>query len=575
MPSHKPIIYQLLTRLFGNTTPTCTPGGSMEQNGTGKLNDITDAVIAGIADLHVTHIWLTGVLEHSHCADYTAYGIKTDNPHVVKGKAGSPYAITDYYDIDPDLAVNVPERMAEFEACVKRIHKAGLKVIIDFVPNHVAREYHSDCAPERFGDFGRDDDNTKGFAPNNNFYYLPGQQFHPDAYMGTGADAYVEYPAKASGNDCFTASPGVNDWYDTVKLNYGVDYHTGQRHFDPIPDTWHRMLDILHYWCAKGVDGFRCDMVHMVPVEFWHWAIAQVKRDYPGVQFIAEIYEPHLYDSYINYGGFDYLYDKVGLYDTLRAVQTGVASTQDITRAWQAIGELAPKMLNFLENHDEQRFASPQYAGDAAKALPSLVVSSLISPAPMMIYFGQELGEPGTDAEGYSGQDGRTTIFDYWSVASVRRWLADITNESALTMRERAIREIYKKVLEITASSEAFATGRFFDLMYVNMDAPGVNPHRHYLFMRASGGDAYLVTANFSAESADMFVNIPGAAIDYLQLTTGRLQAADLMTGSQRDIDLTATEPVNIYLPGYSAAVIKLQPAVQPKPKRKRAQVKS
>lgn len=310
----KPIIYQLLPRLFTNYNDRCVPSGTIEQNGSGKLNDITPEVLESIASLGITHVWYTGVIEHAHCPDYSAYGITPDNPHVVKGQAGSPYAISDYYDIDPDIAVDVPRRMEEFEALVKRTHRAGMKVIIDFVPNHVARRYHSDVAPKGApADFGANDDNSKYFARDNNFYYIPRQLFAPRVDMGSGKNAYIEFPAKASGNDCFTAFPGPNDWYETVKLNYGVDYGDGTRHFTPTPSTWFKMLHILRFWASKGVDGFRCDMAHMVPVEFWEWAIPKVRATYPSVIFIAEIYDTALYREYIFRGRFDYLYDKVNL----------------------------------------------------------------------------------------------------------------------------------------------------------------------------------------------------------------------------------------------------------------------
>lgn len=328
----KPIIYQLLPRLFTNYNENCIPAGTIEQNGSGKLNAITPKIISEIKSLGATHIWLTGVIEHAHCPDYTAYGIRRDNPHIVKGQAGSPYAIKDYYDIDPDLAEDVPARMAEFEALLGRIHKAGMKVIIDFVPNHVARQYHSDSRPEGApDDLGAGDDTTKFFSPTNNFYYIPNQKFSPHVNLGHGADEYVEFPAKATGNDCFTAFPGVNDWYETVKLNYGLDYGDGSRHFTPVPDTWMKMLHILLFWASKGVDGFRCDMAHMVPVEFWEWAIRMVKAEYPDIIFIAEIYDVGLYHDYICRGGFDLLYDKVNLYDTLRAIQTSGYSAARIT----------------------------------------------------------------------------------------------------------------------------------------------------------------------------------------------------------------------------------------------------
>lgn len=559
MTSTKPIIYQLLPRLFTNYCETPAVNGTLEQNGSGKLNAINDTILSEIRALGATHVWYTGVIEHSHDADYTAYGIPRDNPHVVKGHAGSPYAITDYYDIDPDLAEDVPARMAEFEALVARTHKAGMKVIIDFVPNHVAREYRSDAKPAGIEDLGAADNREMFFSPDNNFYYITRQLFAPHVDMGHGADAYVEFPAKASGNDCFTAFPGVNDWYDTVKLNYGYDPGDRSRHFDPVPDTWLKMLHILRYWAAKGIDGFRCDMVHMVPLEFWAWAIPQVKERWPEVIFIAEIYDVGLYRPFIEQGGFDYLYDKVNLYDTLRAIETQNHSAATLTNCWQTVEGIGAHMLNFLENHDEQRFASPFYAGDAARVVPSLVVAATMGTGPMMIYFGQELGEPGADAEGYSGLDGRTTIFDYWSVASVRRWLNRGDCRGSLRPDQKALRDLYSRILRLAATEPAIAEGGFFDLMYVNYTNPRLNPHRHYVYLRHKDDDILLIAVNFGDEQADIAVNIPAHAFNTLDTPQGTDPGArELLTGATAPMTLSASEPAELTVPAHGAAIWRL-----------------
>lgn len=559
MTSTKPIIYQLLPRLFTNYCETPAVNGTLEQNGSGKLNAINDTILSEIRALGATHVWYTGVIEHSHDADYSAYGIPRDNPHVVKGHAGSPYAITDYYDIDPDLAEDVPARMAEFEALVGRTHRAGMKVIIDFVPNHVAREYRSDAKPAGIEDLGAADNREMFFSPDNNFYYITRQLFAPHVDMGSGADAYVEFPAKASGNDCFTAFPGVNDWYDTVKLNYGYDPGDRSRHFDPVPDTWLKMLHILRYWAAKGIDGFRCDMVHMVPLEFWAWAIPQVKERWPEVIFIAEIYDVALYRPFIEQGGFDYLYDKVNLYDTLRAIETQNHSAATLTNCWQTVEGIGAHMLNFLENHDEQRFASPFYAGDAARVVPSLVVAATMGTGPMMIYFGQELGEPGADAEGYSGLDGRTTIFDYWSVASVRRWLNRGDCRGSLRPGQKTLRDLYGRILRLAATEPAIAEGGFFDLMYVNYTNTRLNPHRHYVYLRHKDDDILLIAVNFGDEQADIAVNIPAHAFNTLDTPQGTdPKARELLTGATAPMTLSASEPAELIVPAHGAAIWRL-----------------
>lgn len=559
MTQQKPIIYQLLPRLFTNYCATPVVGGTLAQNGSGKLNDINSTILGSIRDMGATHVWYTGVIEHAHDANYTSFGIPQQNPHVVKGKAGSPYAICDYYDIDPDLAVDVPSRMEEFEALVERTHEAALKVIIDFVPNHVARQYRSDAKPAGIEDFGTGDNHEMFFTPNNNFYYITRQQFAPHIDLGSGRDAYVEFPAKASGNDCFTAFPGPNDWYETVKLNYGIDYGDGSRHFDPIPDTWFKMLHILRFWASKGIDGFRCDMAHMVPAEFWHWAIPQVKQHWPDIIFIAEIYDVSLYRTYLDYACFDYLYDKVNLYDTLRAVETANHSAARITGCWQTVEGIGGRMLNFLENHDEQRFASSFYAGDPMRAIPSLMVSAFFSTGPFMIYFGQELGEPGMDAEGFSGLDGRTTIFDYWSVATVRRWLKNGSCRGSLTPQQKQLRTIYRRILTLANSEAAIREGSFFDLMYVNLENPCLNPHRHFAFLRHKDGETLVIVANFGDTDDDVRLIIPRHAFMEYNLPEGiDPKARNLLDGGSEPKVFTSTEPFDVHVPAHGAAVWKL-----------------
>lgn len=556
----KPIIYQLFPRLFTNTNTACIPNGTLAQNGVGKMNQITDTVLQGIKQLGVTHIWYTGLIEHATKTDYTAEGIvPADNPYVVKGEAGSPYAIKDYYDIDPDLAESVPDRMAEFEALVARTHDNGMEVVIDFVPNHTARRYHSDVAPAGIEDFGAHDDSNMFFSPNNNYYYITRQLFAPSIDLGTGKQAYIEFPAKATGDDCFTAFPSSGNWYETVKLNYGRDPMNGSGHYSPIPDTWFKMLNILRYWASKGVDAFRCDMAHMVPIEFWQWAIPNVKDRYPHIKFIAEIYDVGLYRDFINVAGFDYLYDKVNLYYTLRGIQTANHSAATITSCWQAVDGIQPHMLNFLENHDEQRFGSKFYAGDPAKVIPSLVVSSMISTGPMMIYMGQELGEQATDSEGFSGYDGRTTIFDYWSVGTLRRWYNEGNPDgSQLTPRERWLRAKYATILRLCNTEKAIAHGRFYDLMYVNYQNPTLNPHRQYVFMRSYDGVTLFIAANFASESCDLSVNIPRHALEMLNIPEGNVMSRELLTGETDVKTISATEPFRTMIPPYDAVVWKI-----------------
>lgn len=554
----KAIIYQIFTRLFGNTNTTRKHNGTLTDNGCGKLNAFTPAVLRRIKELGATHVWYTGVIRHATTTDYTRYGTPRQHPAVVKGNAGSPYAITDYYDIDPDLATNVDKRMNEFESLVKRTHKAGLKMIIDFVPNHVARQYKSTAKPKGIADFGENDNTGMQFSPQNNFYYCPEQSFAADIDLYHGEELpYEEFPAKATGNDCFGNRPGRNDWYETVKLNYGVDYCDAggvSTHFSPTPDTWKKMLDILLFWAGKGVDAFRCDMAEMVPSAFWQWVTTEVRKKHHNVKFIGEVYDPGRYREYIN-AGFDYLYDKVGMYDSVRGVVCGHRSATDITRQWQTNDDIADHMLYFLENHDEQRIASDFFAGDARKGIPALMTSALMRTNPFMLYAGQEYGERGMDEEGFSGRDGRTTIFDYWSVDSL---IHGYSSRRQLTKEEKSIEATYKKVLNIATSENAVTEGKFFDLMYVNPTSADFNADRQYVFLRSNEDDLMIVLANFSDESSDCKVNIPQHAFNYLNLKKGIMEGTDLLNGEKITITLSDTDPLNLSVEAWSGRVIKI-----------------
>lgn len=555
----RPVIYQIFTRLYGNKTKNNKPNGTLQENGSAKMNDITATKLQRISRMGFTHVWFTGLIEHATQTDHTAFGISKDHPAVVKGKAGSPYAIKDYYDIDPDLAVSVPDRMKEFKALLNRTHKAGLKMVIDFVPNHVARHYHSDAAPKGVEDLGEKDDTTKGFDPQNNFYYLPGQQLRTDfARSAAQAEPYVELPAKATGNDCFNASPSRNDWYETVKLNYGIDYQGGRAtHFSPTPSTWKKMTDILLFWAEKGVDAFRCDMAEMVPTAFWSHAVAAVKKEHPDVLFIGEVYNPAQYRDYLA-AGFDYLYDKVGLYDTLRAIVCGNASASCITSCWQATDDIKEHMLHFLENHDEQRIASAYFAGNAEKAKPALAAGALMSPGAYMVYAGQEIGEAGMDAEGFSGNDGRTTIFDYWNPASLQKLTAPAF-EKKLTPEEAALYDYYQKILTLCNSRKAFAQGGFFDLQYANYGRDyGYNCDRQYSFLRHFGREVYLVAVNFDPASVQVGIKIPSHAFDVLKLREGMKSAVSVMTEETVTVELRPDAPLYVQLPAYGVTVLRL-----------------
>ncbi|MBS1951016.1 MAG: alpha-amylase family protein [Bacteroidetes bacterium] len=567
--SKKIIIYQMMTRLFGNTNSTNKQYGTIEENGVGKFNDITDQALKGIKELGASHVWYTGVIEHAVLTDYTKYGILLDDADVVKGRAGSPYAIKDYYDVNPDLAVNVPQRMTEFEQLVDRTHHNGLKVIIDFVPNHVARAYHSDAKPIEVKDLGENDDKSVGFKPSNNFYYLPGQSFHsPQNYVALGNQnsfltkdgKFTETPAKASGNDLFTATPGINDWFETVKINYGVDVLNGRKtYFDPVPDTWIKMKDILIFWANKKIDGFRCDMAEMVPVEFWNWAIPQVKQINSQLIFIAEIYNPQQYRNYIDIGKFDFLYDKVQLYDQLRLLINQKGQTTELPKIQESLKGINHKMVHFLENHDEQRIASSFFAGDAWKAIPAMTVSALIDQSPVMIYFGQEVGEAGAGTEGFSGEDGRTTIFDYWGVPAHQAWMnGGKFNEEKLTDDQKQLRQFYGDMLNFASTDRAIVEGSYFDLTQLNIEKKNMSQLVH-AFIRSRDEDNLLIVTNFNISLEKIKLQLSEEAIAAMQLKKEIKYIGRDLLRSGTDIGFDHNFMTEIELPPHSAFIFKIK----------------
>ena len=543
---NKLIIYQVLPRLFTNYSPARVPNGTREQNGCGKMADITPKALKAIYDLGATHVWYTGIIRYA-----TA---ERNNPAITKGKAGSPYAITDYYDVQPDIAKDESKRMQEFVALVKRTHKAGLGVIMDFVPNHVSREYKSLAKPKGVVDLGEKDHPEWAFSPLNNFYYIPGQAFTMDKDL----NGYGEFPAKVTGNDCFTSHPGVNDWYETVKLNYGVYYQGGgEKQFNPIPDTWIKMRDIVLFWASKGIDGLRVDMAEMVPVEFFDWMIPQVKEKYPELLFIGECYDPNKYWSYIH-AGFDYLYDKVGMYDYLRGVISKGWSAEGISTRWMERGDLLKNMLYFLENHDEQRLASGFFSGSGLCAEPAMIVAATLTPNPLLIYMGQELGEKGMDFEGFSGIDGRTTIFDYWGVKSLQAWANGGKFDGAgLDEEQRSLRAFYQRLLCIARDNKAVTDGKMYDVVYAQRE--NFNRHRQYAFLRKAEEETLLIVTNFDDRAVETDVYIPTDAFVYLKMDErAEVKMTDLLTGKEYTMPFNDHQPVRLSLEAWKGVILRL-----------------
>ncbi|ALT00312.1 alpha-amylase family protein [Lacimicrobium alkaliphilum] len=553
----RPVVYQMMTRLFGNTNTTNKPWGTIEENGVGKFAHINQAALQGIKEMGATHVWYTGVPHHAVIRDYTEYGISNDDPDVVKGRAGSPYAVKDYYNVNPDLASDPANRLAEFEQLIARTHAQGLKVVIDIVPNHVARHYQSLSAPEGVEDFGVSDNTSVEYARSNNFYYIPGQAFEvPDGEPPLGGEAHPladgqfdESPAKWTGNGSRAAKPNAGDWYETVKINFGVkpdgsyDFpalpasyaerscadHRAFWADKDLPDSWYKFRDIALYWTDKGVDGFRYDMAQMVPVEFWSFLNCSVKEVNPDAFLLSEIYIPEQYRNYIRLGKMDYLYDKVGTYDALRAVVEGKTSTDTLPPVFAEIADIHGNLLMFLENHDEQRIASPQFAGDANKAKPAMVVSSTVASGANMIYFGQEVGEPGAEDAGF-GKASRTTIFDYWGVPEHQRWMnGGKFDGGQLSDEQRQLRDFYARLLNLASTEPAFQ-GEMADLHQANREQPGYSGNL-YSFARFNGEERILVIANFDQQGKEFELVVPAGVTAAMALTNGEYLLQDRLYG--------------------------------------------
>ncbi|HRZ32717.1 MAG TPA: alpha-amylase family protein [Flavobacterium sp.] len=560
----KIVVYQVFTRLFGNQNTTNKPWGTLEENGVGKFNDFTDKALKEIKDLGVTHVWYTGVPHHALVNDYTKYGISNDDPDVVKGRAGSPYAVKDYYNVNPDLAVDPAKRLQEFEALIKRTHKQGLKVVIDIVPNHIARKYEGKSNPKGVRDFGADDDKTVEYKRDNNFYYIPNSKFEVPTdgnYKPLGGENHAladgkfeEIPAKWTGNGSRLAKPDINDWYETVKINYGVkpdgtkdfpalpdgfDKKDYQAHYEfwkdkSVPSSWVKFRDIALYWIAKGVDGFRYDMAEMVPVEFWSYMNSAVKMKNPNAFLLAEVYNPNEYRNYLHLGKMDYLYDKVQLYDTLKNIVQGRGLPQHLTGIQEDLKDIEHNMLHFLDNHDEQRLASPEFAGDAKKGKPLMVVSATISSSPTMIYFGQEVGEPGALDAGF-GKHSRTSIFDYVGVPHHQRWMnGGKFDGGQLKPEEKELRDFYKRLLNFTIKSDALM-GEFLSLQEDNLGANLGYDFGLYSFVRWSEKEKLVIVTNFNQNTAvNCEVIVPADVVKKMNLKDGTFVLKDQLYGNSQ-----------------------------------------
>jgi glycosidase len=628
-------IYQLFVRLFGNTNETRKQNGTLVENGVGRFADINDAALSSIQQMGFTHVWLTGVLQQATATDYSEFGQPADDTDLLKGLAGSPYAIKDYFDVCPDYAENPAGRLKEFELLIERLHAHGLKAIIDLVANHVARSYGScvkpDCNFGSCGCGGTGDDVTKFFNPHNNFFYLTPDRNGPPLRLPTckdgvpvsatcqavaavsdrrnpnpdggqrpplqKCDGFFEGEktfGRVTGNNVASWTPHLNDWYETIKLNYGFDFTDPAKSVreypnawspdKPIPDTWKKMDQVIEHWQSLGVDGFRCDMSHMVPPEVWSWAIAQARTRKPGVFFIGEAYDDDPSKvpgcdpvvSGLNWGrgnvlfdllnaGFDAVYDAPA-YRALKRIYDGSGWANDLD------GEIKDAFIchnsvRYAENHDEVRVAARSEWGGVGMNVGRPVSAILygLSRGVVMLYNGQEVGEPAAGAEGFGGDDARTSIFDYWSMPEMVKWVNDHHYDGArLSPEQKSLRAFYSRLINLVGQP-AFRDGKFFPLNPANRDNPAfgrlpgeqASGHWFYAFLRydISTQQRFLVVANLHPKAAlpDVRVLLPENALRFLELrdqpADAKLKLIEWLSEQSIDIRLTMAEAINAGIP--------------------------
>lgn len=410
----KKIIYQALTRLWGQ----------------GRFSSWDKTSLDYIRSLGADYLWLTGIPRHATGKDF------------VKGDPGSPYSISDWQDVNAYLADDPAKRMEEFKALVGRVHDAGLKLITDFVPNHVAKDYIGPIPHHKYWD---------------------------------------------------------GDWTDTLKVDWDA------------PETFDIMAGVLRFWASMGVDGFRCDMVELVRADHLARLISMIRAEYPELVFVAEVYNKSNYHTYLD-AGFDLLYDKSGMYDTVAAICRRMIPARHITWCWQSIGDMQPRMLNFLENHDELRLASNIFLTSPTRAYAALGLSLLFNNAWFMLYFGQEVGEDAAESE-----NGRTSIFNWSNPVHIGDLNACLHGEKQLSDEESAVLKRYTELLA-TAKLPAFASGATWDLCYCNEGSIGFDADRHFAFLRYDETESYLVVCNFSDYTADMQICFPHELAPYIPL---------------------------------------------------------
>lgn len=256
----------------------------------------------------------------------------------------------------------------------------------------------------------------------------------------------------------------------------------------------------------------------------------------PKTFLLAEIYQPQIYRDYIQKGKMDYLYDKVQLYDSLKAIIQGHGSTDAIVDIQNSLADIEQHMLHFLENHDEQRIASSAFAGDANKGKPAMVVSATMGSSPTMLYFGQEVGEPGDEDAGF-GNPTRTSIYDYIGVPHHQRWMnKGKFDGGALSEEEKELRSFYASLLNFTKNSKAL-TGEYREIHRYNRIHTQWYNDRVFSYTRWKGKDRLLIVCNFDdSDSFGFDLQIPEEILSAWQLAEGEYTLVDQLSEHQQSL---------------------------------------
>jgi glycosidase len=327
-----------------------------------------------------------------------------------KGTLGSPYSVQDYYGINPEFGT-----LDDFKSLVAAAHKNGMKIVIDLVANHTA--WDSKMAKE-----------------------------HPEWFTKDSAGNFI---------------PPVADWSDVIDLNYGNK------------DLRRYMIEMLKYWVRDiGIDGYRCDVSEMVPVDFWDEARAALDSIKPVFMLSEGMYAEH------HLKAFDMTYGW-NSYHTMADIFAGKKPAFEMDSVLIRESLSYPKKslrLRFSSNHDENAWDMPdiQKFGDDGAKMAAVLTNTF--PGVPLLYNGQEVGSRE-----------KLGLFEKHEV--------DWTKGKEWT-------DFYTTLYAIRKNNSALALG---DYQFVKNNLP----EKIYSFIRTDGRNTVLVAVNFSDKQQTATLTLP------------------------------------------------------------------